>query len=1033
MRGGELRIENGDVINTARINPAASLVLGGGTLRINGDQTLPGAASTTVPAGNTVLVFNPQSETVASSISLGSVANPMVRTLGATLQVQVAENGGAAVGSATIGNLRVSPRILIPGLANSAANTVVPGIFGNNGLDFVTYDGTTTDSGQPLGIRELRNPGSVNSPFYANDPAETGWNDTVISRTVTARTLTANRALEALKVEAAVAIALTTFNLRIETGGIIAGSATSITSTAATGFLTAGPATPGANPVELFLGGNNTLTITAPIANNGSQAVALVKTGSNTLLLDTTANTYTGGTFLNSGTITAQNIASLGAAANTLNLNGGTLTLNVSSTSATAALGGFGQNVVVNSNNSVIVLDNGTAAGALTDYDYALGSLSINGPYTLGIRGFDSEDLAFTSASFTGTPTIDLPQAGGGSNPNTAAAATVITLGGAITGSGFYVSSSGNTDNTSPTLQIGAADAVANTYSGKLITLPGSNNDDLIIQLNKVAGTTAVTGDIEMDGGVVRLLAANQIADTSNLVLNNGLMDFNGQTETIASVTMNGGRFSTGAGAVTITGDANINGVSSFVGTEGFNVSPLGGVLSVQGTTRLGPFSKTTVGADNATLSLNALELTGATITQINAGGSDITRLSGDVTTFANAVPSNIGNSTDSDTFTELNGTRTFTVADGGAGLDLVISSVLRNSTAPVAVGGLVKAGPGTMQLQGGGTANSFTGPVTINEGSLVLFKTAGVNALNTGAVTVGDGVGGAKADKLVLRSSNQIADAAAVTVSASGVLDLQSFNTSEQIASLAGAGAVDVGTGGTLTVSGAADASFAGTVQGGGGITKGGASVWTLSGASNYLGATTITGGTLLVNGSIAGSTTTVGSTATLGGSGTVADVTVSSGGNVAPGSNGLGLLGMEDFSLQSGGKLTLEIGGNARGTGYDAVNVTGGVTLAGDLQGSLINAFTPGATDVFFVLVNDGTDAISGTFNGLPQDGTVVFSGQTFTVTYTANFEAPGGPAFSGGNDVALLVPEPTSAASLLTGVMSILGLKRFRRRRR
>src|SRR4029453_13326968 len=137
---------------------------------------------------------------------------------------------------------------------------------------------------------------------------------------------------------------------------------------------------------------------------------------------------------------------------------------------------------------------------------------------------------------FAGTPTLDLAQAGSGSNPNTAATATVLTLSGPIAGSGFFFRSSGNTNDTTARLQIGggAADAAPNTYVGKVTLLPGSNSEDLFVELNKAPGTTAITGDLQTDGGRVISNFDNQIADTSNIILNWGGIDFNGKNETIA-------------------------------------------------------------------------------------------------------------------------------------------------------------------------------------------------------------------------------------------------------------------------------------------------------------------------------------------------------------------------------------------------------------------------------------------------------------------------------------------------------------------
>jgi autotransporter-associated beta strand protein len=240
-------------------------------------------------------------------------------------------------------------------------------------------------------------------------------------------------------------------------------------------------------------------------------------------------------------------------------------------------------------------------------------------------------------------------------------------------------------------------------------------------------------------------------------------------------------------------------------------------------------------------------------------------------------------------------------------------------------------------------------------------------------------------------------------------MLDMETFNTSEQIASIAGGGAVTVGPNSTLTVDGALDTVFSGTLRGGGGLTKGGLSSLTLSGVNDYLGATLLNGGTLQVNGSIGALTAAAGTT-------------------LAP-QAGPGVLNVRgDFDLQSGATLRMELGGSQAGTGYDRINVTGGVTLAGELQGSLLNNFTP-TGDIFFLIVNDGIDPTNGAFSNVAEGGRIMFGGTSMVLTYKANAE---GNSFTDGNDVALLIPEPTSAAMLLAGMGSLLGLGRFRRRR-
>ncbi|HZJ15773.1 MAG TPA: autotransporter-associated beta strand repeat-containing protein [Chthoniobacteraceae bacterium] len=366
-------------------------------------------------------------------------------------------------------------------------------------------------------------------------------------------------------------------------------------------------------------------------------------------------------------------------------------------------------------------------------------------------------------------------------------------------------------------LQVGGGEAVANTYNGKVTVLlgvgsTGSNSEDLVVQLNKAAGTTAITGDLEINGGTVRNMFNDQIASTSNLVINQGQYDANGKNETIASVTMRGGNFRTssaaaGGSTVTVTGDFEITGADDLTGSGDGVAANSNTTLTIGGTLRMNGYAKGTIGATNSVMNVGGLEMTGTTLT-FNASGNALMRLHGDVTTFASSTMARLGNNTTTSSL-QLNGTRTFTVADGTAGIDLSVSTAVVDSAAPVAVGSFIKAGPGILQLEGAAQVNAYTGTTAVNEGSLVLFKSVGVNAIPAGALTFGDGLGGANAGKVIVRNSNQIADANNVTIASSGLLDLFTFNTSEQVNSLSGSGNVELGPGSTLTVSGVPSTSF--------------------------------------------------------------------------------------------------------------------------------------------------------------------------------------------------------------------------------
>ena len=181
-----------------------------------------------------------------------------------------------------------------------------------------------------------------------------------------------------------------------------------------------------------------------------------------------------------------------------------------------------------------------------------------------------------------------------------------------------------------------------------------------------------------------------------------------------------------------------------------------------------------------------------------------------------------------------------------------------------------------------------------------------------------------------------------------------------------------------------------------------------------------------MAVNGSISGSATTVKSGGTLSGTGSVASVVIESGGSLAPG-NSPGTLNTGSLALQSGAQFKLELGGLGAGQS-DRVNVTGSVSLAGDLQVSLSGGFVPQMGDKFFAIINDGIEAISGTFSNDDALGRITIDGARFQVNYADKF---GGTGL--GNDVSLTmiaVPEPVGSSLLLAGMMAIAALRQRRR---
>jgi uncharacterized repeat protein (TIGR01451 family) len=148
-----------------------------------------------------------------------------------------------------------------------------------------------------------------------------------------------------------------------------------------------------------------------------------------------------------------------------------------------------------------------------------------------------------------------------------------------------------------------------------------------------------------------------------------------------------------------------------------------------------------------------------------------------------------------------------------------------------------------------------------------------------------------------------------------------------------------------------------------------------------------------ITINGG-AGDTLSVGNALSFAAALVVNIPTININGDVDAGS--VNLVG--DLSLNA--NLDFRIGGTTPGSGsneYEQFVVTGGVSIVGGtLSLSQSGGFTPGPNDIFVIVDNDGVDAISGTFSGLPEGATVpgLFNGAQLSITYV------GGD----GNDIAL-----------------------------
>lgn len=142
----------------------------------------------------------------------------------------------------------------------------------------------------------------------------------------------------------------------------------------------------------------------------------------------------------------------------------------------------------------------------------------------------------------------------------------------------------------------------------------------------------------------------------------------------------------------------------------------------------------------------------------------------------------------------------------------------------------------------------------------------------------------------------------------------------------------------------------------------------------------------TLLVNGTLSDGPSstdlTIQSGGTLGGTGTVSgSVNVAAGASVAPGLvPGASILNVGSTTMAAGNDLHIDLNSATAGTGYDQLNVTGSVSLAGvDLL--LSGSYVPGFTDVFTIVQASG--GVTGTLSA----SEFFFNGIPLEAVYTAN----------------------------------------------
>jgi autotransporter-associated beta strand protein len=172
------------------------------------------------------------------------------------------------------------------------------------------------------------------------------------------------------------------------------------------------------------------------------------------------------------------------------------------------------------------------------------------------------------------------------------------------------------------------------------------------------------------------------------------------------------------------------------------------------------------------------------------------------------------------------------------------------------------------------------------------------------------------------------------------------------------------------------------------GGVRKLGPGAMVVSANQAYTGITDIAEGVLIINGSIASSSTTIAGGATLTGATTLNGLV--SNGFLSPGNSAGTTTVNGNFTQNATGQVNIELGGATAGVNHDVVQVNGSASLGGTLNISLLDAFqpTPGAT---FDVLRANSIALNGLTLTGPDAGnfstSVVTVGSQQVLRLTAN----------------------------------------------
>lgn len=652
------------------------------------------------------------------------------------------------------------------------------------------------------------------------------------------------------------------------------------------------------------------------------------------------------GTFINTGTLEATNGATLALNSGSITNTGGAIHADPSSvvtltseiinggTLTTSGTGTIQANCCLSYSTLNGVTVDGTFQLNNDNIGYLQGTITNNG--SMQINSTDSEGTfldVIGTVTLTGSGTLTMSN-----NANNAIM-------------GYAQSTPASLTNQ---ITIEGAGTIGAISAGNTFTNQGTVNANQTtpLILDSANGTVNNTGTLEATNGAT--------LELENGTINNSGGTIHADPGSIVSLytqTISGGTLTTsGTGkieAVCCLGYSTLDGVT-VDGNFQWNSNNIG---YLQGTiTNNGEMTFYSPSGTNVVLDVNgAVTLAGkGTLSSTNSNNS--------VMGYAQESGASLLNES------TIEGTMTITASNGNTITNATHGTVYAEGPLTIAIGSSgVFTNNGTLKVKKG-SSMSITGGGPGGGGTFANFS----GTTLTGGKYLVDGT-------LEFDGADVVTNAASITLSGvtSLIMNQNGVNALGNFATNTKTGSFTVMSGAMVTTQ-----ATSGNFTNAGKVTVGAGSEFEITAPVNSVGVYTQTAGTTTVDGTLYATGQMTIEAGNLYGKGTITNSLVSSG-SITAGDSATkpGVLSPATYTQNSGGSLTIPIGGTSVGTQYGQLAVAGGASLNGTLNLKLIDGFVPTVGDNFIILTGS---AVSGMFSKV--NGTTINGSEHFTVTYNS-----------------------------------------------